>query len=371
MIRTTLVAALPLLLAAFARVAEATACNATTPCALSSNPCCSEFGFCGTKSFCLGGCNPFTSKAVDSCKPEPLCKDGTYSFSDKSRVLSNSTLFDGNATKYDWTVDKGKIVDSNGNLALTLEGPTGGTRISSTKYVHYGTITATLKTGRWAGVVTAFITMSDIKDEIDWEFPGTKTTEGQSNVFWQGVIPEKTDGDTHTGISDTFANFHDYTIDWQPDQLTWSVDGKVVRTVKKSDTMVNGVAHYPTTPSRIQLSIWPAGIEGSPKGTVDWAGGMINWDDPDYKAAGHFYVVVKQVSVKCTNAQPVAANSNITSYVYGGSKNQSQTPTIVYSNHSTLLNGRAGNLVPVMGGMGGAIVALTMGVLLTMNALLL
>ena len=30
--------------------------------------------------------------------------------------------------------------------------------------------------------------MSDIKDEIDWEFPGDHTTEGQSNYFWQGVI---------------------------------------------------------------------------------------------------------------------------------------------------------------------------------------
>lgn len=29
-----------------------------------------------------------------------------------------------------------------------------------------------VKTGRWAGVVAAFITMSDAKDEIDWEFPG-------------------------------------------------------------------------------------------------------------------------------------------------------------------------------------------------------
>ena len=48
----------------------------------------------------------------------------------------------------------------------------------------------TVKTGRWAGVVTAFITMSDIKDEIDWEFPGKETTQGQSNYFWQGVIRE-------------------------------------------------------------------------------------------------------------------------------------------------------------------------------------
>ena len=30
--------------------------------------------------------------------------------------------------------------------------------------------------------------MSDIKDEIDWEFPGAATSQGQSNYFWQGVI---------------------------------------------------------------------------------------------------------------------------------------------------------------------------------------
>ena len=45
-----------------------------------------------------------------------------------------------------------------------------------------------VKTGRWGGVVTAFITMSPIKDEIDWEWPGAKTTEAQSNFFWQGLI---------------------------------------------------------------------------------------------------------------------------------------------------------------------------------------
>jgi len=45
-----------------------------------------------------------------------------------------------------------------------------------------------VKTGRWGGVVTAFISMSDIKDEIDWEFPGNTTTQAQSNYFWQGDI---------------------------------------------------------------------------------------------------------------------------------------------------------------------------------------
>ena len=38
--------------------------------------------------------------------------------------------------------------------------------------------------------MTAFITMSDIKDEIDWEFPGNQTDQGQSNFFWQGFVRE-------------------------------------------------------------------------------------------------------------------------------------------------------------------------------------
>lgn len=33
-------------------------------------------------------------------------------------------------------------------------------------------------------------------------------------------------------------------------------------------------------------SIWPAGISSEPQGTVQWAGGMINWNDPDYISAG-------------------------------------------------------------------------------------
>lgn len=45
-----------------------------------------------------------------------------------------------------------------------------------------------VKSGRWGGVVTAFITMSSVKDEIDWEWPGANTTQAQSNYFWQGFI---------------------------------------------------------------------------------------------------------------------------------------------------------------------------------------
>lgn len=220
---------------------------------------------------------------------------------------------------------------------MLLTQTNGGTRLSSTRYVHYGKITATLKTGRWGGVVTAFITMSNIKDEIDWEFPGKATTEGQTNLFWQGIVPSITSGTTAKDLTDTFSNYHDYSIDWQPDTLNFLIDGNVVRTVKKSDTLDDqGVAHYPSTPSRIQLSIWPAGIPSSPPGVVEWAGGMINWDDPDYKSAGHFYALVKSIEVKCND--PQAPAQDITSYIYG-SNSSASTPSVAFSNQTTLING--------------------------------
>ncbi|OSC98072.1 glycoside hydrolase family 16 protein [Trametes coccinea BRFM310] len=344
-------------------------CNVTSTCP-SSAPCCSEFGFCGTGSFCLGGCNPLGSNSLTSCSPEPVCQNANHTFADFSRILSNATYFDGNATKYDWVVNQGSIINTNssgGELAMILTQDNGGTRLSSTRYVHYGTITARIKTGRWGGVVTAFITMSDIKDEIDWEFPGNQTTQGQSNYFWQGFVPQKTDGMVHGNLSDTFSNYHDYTIDWQQDTLTWLIDGQAVRTLKRSDvTGSDGVSRYPSTPSRIELSLWPAGINSSAPGTVEWAGGMINWDDPDYKAAGHFYALVSSVTVQCADAGTNPPNAE--SYVYG--KNTSAfTPEIDVTNKTTVTNG-AGALFTGVGGAAGVWSALAAGVALALGAVL-
>lgn len=321
--------------------ADAT-CNITTLCPATA-PCCSEFGFCGsTEAFCLGGCNPLYSNALDSCKPNPVCKSAVHTFADNSRVLSNASFFDGNASAYDFIVESGNIMNTNtsgGELAMLLTQANGGTRISSTRYLHYGTVTTTMKTGRWAGIVTAFIFMSDVKDEIDWEFPGNTTTQGQTNYFWQGVITQPNHGNITSDLSDTFSNYHDYTIDWQPETLTFLVDGAVVRTIKKSDLTVNGVSQYPSTPSRIQLSIWPAGTASSAAGTVQWSGGLINYNDPDYLSAGHFYALVKSVNVTCADPTPVGAG--ITAYVYGANSS-TDTPSVALTNATTNLNGAAG-----------------------------
>jgi len=43
----------------------------------------------------------------------------------------------------DWLVEGGDAIVQNGELALTLTESNGGTRITSSRYVHYGTISAT------------------------------------------------------------------------------------------------------------------------------------------------------------------------------------------------------------------------------------
>ncbi|KAG8955243.1 hypothetical protein FRC03_011244, partial [Tulasnella sp. 419] len=171
-----------------AGVMASTTCSADKHCPKSA-PCCSEFGFCGTGTFCLGGCNPLHSFALDSCTPSPICKDNSITFKDQSRILLDAKAYEGNATTHDFVVDSGTtFITTDSELVLTLKKENNGTRISTTRYVHYGVITARLKTARSPGVVNAFITMSDVKDEIDWEWPGTATSEAQSNYFWLGVV---------------------------------------------------------------------------------------------------------------------------------------------------------------------------------------
>jgi hypothetical protein len=74
------------------------------------------------------------------------------------------------------------LIPTDYGSKLTLTETNGGTKISSTRYIQYGKIDFVIETSKWPGVVTAAITMSDVKvscpaltapkltfqDEIDW-----------------------------------------------------------------------------------------------------------------------------------------------------------------------------------------------------------
>ena len=96
-----------------------------------------------------------------------------------------------------------------------------------------------------------------------------------------------------------------------------------MRTLNKKDTFntTDNQYHYPQTPARVQLSLWPAGLSKNGQGTVDWSGGLINWNSQDVQNNGYFYAMYKNVSIDCYSAPSDAKNvSGKTSYVYGDNK---------------------------------------------------
>ena len=133
----------------------------------------------------MGGCDPRSSFSLDSCVPEPVCQSSTYTFSNLDRVKSKSDYL-GDSTATDWVMD-GEAVIYNDNVLLTMAPNTVGTLLASSTYMWYGNVQAKFKTSRGAGVVTAFILLSDVKDEIDYEFVGADLEVAESNYYFQGI----------------------------------------------------------------------------------------------------------------------------------------------------------------------------------------
>ncbi|KAH0534128.1 hypothetical protein FGG08_007270 [Glutinoglossum americanum] len=316
MVRAWSYAAIAALTANVAMGYDAVKCSTGSKCP-SSLPCCSQYGECGVGAYCLGGCDPLSSNTLDSCVPAPVCKSDDYKLTSLDGI-TDKTKYLGDATKSNWVVD-GTPLAYQDQVLLTMAPKTVGTVMASSHYVWYGSISATMKTSRGAGVVSAFILLSDVKDEIDYEFVGVDLESAQTNYYFQGITNYNNGG--NISVTDTFNNYHTYTIDWTPDQITWSIDGKVGRTKKKSDTW-NSTANrydYPQTPARIQLSIWPGGLASNAAGTISWAGGPIDWSGPDIKSNGYYYATVNEVKVQCYDAPGNVTKSGSTSYIYADS----------------------------------------------------
>lgn len=145
-----------------------------------------EYGQCGVGAYCLGGCDPLSSFGLDSCVPAPVCKSGTYTFEDMSRIAQKSAYL-GDSSKTDWVADGKPLQYGGDKVLLTMAPDSVGTLLASSTYMWYGNVKAKFKTSRGAGVVTAFILLSDVKDEIDYEFVGVDLQTAQTNYYHQGI----------------------------------------------------------------------------------------------------------------------------------------------------------------------------------------
>lgn len=143
-------------------------------------------------------------------------------------------------------------------------------------------------------------------------------------------------------MSNTNDNWHEYEIQWTPESITWLVDGKVGRTQKKSDTW-NATANqwnYPQSPSRVQLSIWPGGASSNAEGTINWAGGPIDWKSSDIVADGYYYASVGEVTIDCYQTTSAPGTNSGKSYTFSSALGTNNT--VIDGTKSTVLKSLLG-----------------------------
>jgi len=111
----------------------------------------------------------------------------------------------------------------------------------------------------------------------------------------------------------------------------------VLRTLNRNTTYnsTSGQYHYPQTPARVELSLWPAGLSSNAQGTIDWAGGEISWDSP-YMQNGYYYAMFSDVNVECYDPPSGYNNDGTKAYVYTTTAGTNDTVQTV--NNNTILS---------------------------------
>ncbi|KAL9935818.1 hypothetical protein V8E36_005395 [Tilletia maclaganii] len=340
MTRQALPIAILLLLSLAISVAQAASCGPNNLCPKSS-PCCSEHGDCGSGAQqCAGGCQAQWSFQPTSCQPNPICRNLNITF--KPSDYNNPDVFmpilayDGTGSGNGgppFTLDAGNL--GKGPEGVLLQMTIGSqAKISSTDYFLYGNVEVTMRHNARQGLVAAFILMSDVSDEVDWEFTTADGSTGFTNYFSLGQYVSGHGTDVEMPSNGDVSSWHTFGLNWTPRQLQWTIDGSVVRTLTKSQAG----DQFPRTPARVQLSTWAGGNATSPQGTQEWAGGLIDWTTQEYNSNGYYSQELQSYSITC--ADPTSSDgssgsrrapSNYTSWTYTGQNVSSTLPAFQLS----------------------------------------
>ncbi|ORY67820.1 concanavalin A-like lectin/glucanase domain-containing protein [Pseudomassariella vexata] len=231
-------------------------------------------------------CTPALAQLYTDCNPLNATCDADPALGTAHTFIFNSSpptgTFKNTAGTVDYTADTG----AGFTVSKKGESPT----IISNFYFFWGRTEVIMRAATGTGIISSIVWSSDVLDEVDWEFMGGNITHAETNYFgkgrqdFQNAIYYPVDG------GDVQNDWHNYTNVWTNESLKWYIDGSLVRTLLPAQA--NNSDNYPQTPMKLSLGIWAGGDSEQPQGTIDWAGGVTNYDD------GPFTMYVKSARVE-------------------------------------------------------------------------
>jgi len=247
------------------------------------------------------------SQTATACVSNAVCvpmdADISPSVYNDGTVFRPLLQYNGDVSAAPFVFESGYLGQGSDGVLLEMNAA-HASRVSTSHYLLYGNVTARLRLNATAGLVASFGTASDVGDAIAFAMGGKNASRVATNLAALGRSPSALGVDAKVPRF-SLGNWHNYTIAWTPDRITWSIDQSTVRTVRRSDAP----SYFPRTPSRVVFTL--RGLTpGSSKRERQWAGGVLNMSDASFRERGYYAQELSHLQVKC--ADPALSNVSVT-----------------------------------------------------------